>query len=469
VNGIVAYGAYLPYFRLDRKAIGESLASSAGSGTRSVASYDEDTTSMAVEAARAALRATPGVRPGALYFATAAPAYLDKTNASAIHAALALDSQAPAFDMLGSVRSGAGALSAAIDASRPTLVALADIRTGLPSGGDEREGGDGAVAFVLGDPRDRLVLAEPVARASATAEFLERWRLPGDAVSRQWEERFGEHAYVPLGEAAAADALKQAGVSAATVKSWIVTGPHGRASRRVASAVGAAKGTIADDLAASIGNTGTAHAGLMLADALDRAKPDELIAVVSLADGCDVTLWPTTAAIETRRPAQPVAAQVASPGRVTYATFLTWRGFLPREPPRRPDPERPAAPPSFRADAWKFAFTGSRCQACSAVHLPPQRVCVKCHAIDRMTPERLADKPATIATFTVDRLAYSLSPPVVAAVIDFEGGGRFQCELTDVDPASVKIGDRVEMTFRRLFTAGSVHNYFWKARPLRRR
>jgi 3-hydroxy-3-methylglutaryl CoA synthase/uncharacterized OB-fold protein len=469
VNGIVAYGAYLPYFRLDRKAIGESLGASAGSGTRSVASYDEDTTSMAVEAARAALRAAPGVRPGALYFATAAPAYLDKTNASAIHAALALDAQTPAFDMLGSVRSGAGVLSAAIDASRPTLAALADIRTGLPGGGDEREGGDGAVAFLLTDSRDRSVLAEPVARASVTAEFLERWRLPGDAASRQWEERFGEHAYVPLGEAAVADALKQAGVSAAAVKSWIVTGPHGRASRRVASAVGAAKGTVADDLAASIGNTGTAHAGLMLADALDRAKPDELIAVVSLADGCDVTIWRATAAIATRAAATPVAAQVASGGRVAYATFLTWRGFLPREPPRRPDPERPAAPPSFRAEAWKFAFTGSRCQACGARHVPPQRVCVKCHAVDRMAPERLADIPATIATFTVDRLAYSLSPPVVAAVIDFEGGGRFQCELTDVDPGAVKIGDRVEMTFRRLFTAGGVHNYFWKARPLRGR
>jgi 3-hydroxy-3-methylglutaryl CoA synthase/uncharacterized OB-fold protein len=467
VNGIVAYGAYLPYFRLERKAIGESLGASAGSGTRSVASYDEDTTSMAVEAARAALRAAPTLRPEALYFATAAPPYLDKTNASAIHAALALDATAPAFDMLGSVRSGAGALSAAIDASRPTLVALADIRTGLPGGGDERDGGDGAVAFLLADSRDRSVLAEPVARASATAEFLERWRLPGDAVSRQWEERFGEHAYVPLGEAAVTDALKQAGLSAASVKSWIVTGPHSRASRRVASAVGAAKGTVADDLAASIGNTGTAHAGLMLADALDRAKPDELIAVVSLADGCDVTIWRATAAIAARRPAPSVAAQLAAGGRVTYATFLTWRGFLPREPPRRPDPERPAAPPSFRAESWKFAFTGSRCQACGTRQVPPQRVCVKCHAVDRMTPERLADVPATIATFTVDRLAYSLSPPVVAAVIDFEGGGRFQCELTDVDPASVKIGDRVEMTFRRLFTAGGVHNYFWKARPLR--
>ena len=50
----------------------------------------------------------------------------------------------------------------------------------------------------------------------------------------------------------------------------------------------------------------------------------------------------------------------------------------------------------------------------------------------------MADVPATIATYTVDRLAYSLSPPVVAAVIDFDGGGRFQCELTDVDPASVQ-------------------------------
>ena len=68
---------------------------------------------------------------------------------------------------------------------------------------------------------------------------------------------------------------------------------------------------------------------------------------------------------------------------------------------------RLSAPPSFRAESWKFAFTGSRCQACGARHVPPQRVCVKCHAVDRMAPERLADIPATIATFTVDRLAYS--------------------------------------------------------------
>jgi uncharacterized OB-fold protein len=83
-----------------------------------------------------------------------------------------------------------------------------------------------------------------------------------------------------------------------------------------------------------------------------------------------------------------------------------------------------------------------------------------------MTAERLADVPGTIATYTVDRLAYSLSPPVVVGVIDFEGGGRFQCEMTDVDPGSVAIGQRVEMTFRRLYTANGIHNYFWKAKPI---
>jgi uncharacterized OB-fold protein len=84
-----------------------------------------------------------------------------------------------------------------------------------------------------------------------------------------------------------------------------------------------------------------------------------------------------------------------------------------------------------------------------------------------MVPVRMADVKAKIATYTVDRLAYSLSPPVVAVVIDFDGGGRFQCELTDVDPTQVSIGDRVEMTFRRLYTQDGIHDYFWKARPIR--
>ena len=79
----------------------------------------------------------------------------------------------------------------------------------------------------------------------------------------------------------------------------------------------------------------------------------------------------------------------------------------------------------------------------------------------------MADVEGTVVTYTVDRLVYSPSPPVVFAVVDFDGGGRVPIALTDVDADEVAIGDRVEMTFRRLSTTDEIHNYFWKARPIR--
>jgi hydroxymethylglutaryl-CoA synthase len=347
---------------------------------------------------------------------------------------------------------------------------LSDVRTGLAGGSDERDGGDAAVAFLVAP--DGPVIAEGLGSAQSSAEFLDRWRVPGESHSHVWEERFGETAYVPLAEAAVTEALKTTGVAAEVLDYVIVTGVHPRAARQVATRIGARPEAYVDDLTGVIGNTGTAHPGLLLASVLDRAEPDQIIALVVLADGADVTLWRTTAAL---RDYQSRSSRTTLQGQIdraqtslAYTTFLTWRGELQREPPRRPDPVAPAAPPSFRDEQWKFGFFASRCEVCGTRHLPPARVCVKCHAVDQMAPERLADVKATVATFTVDRLAFSLSPPVVAAVIDFDGGGRLRCELTDVDPSAVKIGDRVEMTFRRLFTAGNgVHNYFWKARPIK--
>ena len=79
----------------------------------------------------------------------------------------------------------------------------------------------------------------------------------------------------------------------------------------------------------------------------------------------------------------------------------------------------------------------------------------------------MADQQGAVTTFTVDKLAYSPSPPVVFAVVDFDDGERLPVELTDVDADEVQVGMRVEMTFRRLFTADGIANYFWKARPVR--
>lgn len=204
-----------------------------------------------------------------------------------------------------------------------------------------------------------------------------------------------------------------------------------------------------------------------MARVLDSAKAGDRILVLSTADGCDAVVLEVTALIEQGRPALGVDRLLASKRNdLAYNTYLKWRGILPFEPPRRPDPNRPAAPIMKRHEQWKYAFYGSRCE-CGQGHLPPQRVCLRCKAVDKMTPERYADKHCRITTFTLDRLAYSLQPPVVSTVVDFDCGGRLACELTDVDPKEVKIGNELEMTFRRFYTGQGVHNYFWKARPQR--
>jgi uncharacterized OB-fold protein len=216
----------------------------------------------------------------------------------------------------------------------------------------------------------------------------------------------------------------------------------------------------------AVGYAGAADAGLRLAAVLDRAQPGETILLISAADGCDAALLRVTDAVEGRRAGEPVAGQLDGGRDLKYAMYLTWRGLIEREPPRRPEPERPAGPPSARSEAWKFAFVGSRCEACGFVHVPPVRVCKSCRAVDRMQRAPLAGRSGRVATFTVDRLAFSPSPPLINVVVDFEGGGRCTVELTDADPDDVQIGTEVAMTFRRLYTSGGVHNYFWKARPV---
>jgi hydroxymethylglutaryl-CoA synthase len=470
--GIVSWGVYLPYWRLDRGAIGAAFGTAPGKGTRAVASYDEDTTTLGVEAARRALDFAGVPTPADLYFSTPAPAYLDKTNATTVHAALGLPATSGAYDLCGSVRSGWATLnlSALSGEQQPTMAVISDLRTGLAGGAEESQAGDGAVAFVFAPEGG---VAEVIGQASATDEFLERWRIPGESASRQWEDRFGEEAYLPAGRSAFDEALEEAGLKADDVDHLVVAGLHTRAVGSLRKELSVTAERLAPDYGSRIGNLGAAQAGLGLADGLERATPGQVIVVVELADGADAVVLRTTGELErvqeSRRQAGALnVADLVGSGRadLAYAVFLTWRGQLRREPPRRPDPERPDAPAMLRNEGWKFGFRASRCEACGFVHLPPTRVCLSCRAVDQMTPLRLADARGTVATFTVDRLAYSPSPPMVGAVIDFDGGGRYRGEMTDVDPTAVSIGSRVEMTFRRLYSAEGVHNYFWKARPV---
>ncbi len=463
MRGVVAWGSYLPHWRLERADIAAFVGQGGGKGTRTVASYDEDPSTMAVEAARRVVGATSA---DTLVFASTAPAYADKTNATVVHAALRLPHHALATDLGQSARSATAGLLMAARGAGTMLVTAADIRRGWAGSADEAAGGDAAAAVLFADhTADQPVLAEVVATASATEEFVDRWRAPGEARTKMWDERFAELTYGRLGADAWKRALAAAGAEPAQVSAVAVAAPAPRIGSSLAGRLGAAR--VIDDRATSIGATGAAQAGLALIDLLEQAEPGQLVALVSLADGADVMLLRTTDALASHRPVVSVAAQAEGGARLPYGRFLSWRGNLNVEPPRRPEPQRVSATAAARSDEWKFGFVAGRDAETGQVHMPPQRVSADGTRTDRMDPVPMAGVAGTVATFTIDHVAYSPSPPTVFAVVDFDGGGRLPIELCDCAAAEVSIGMRVEPTFRRLFVQDGLPNYFWKARPLR--
>ncbi|HYF26571.1 MAG TPA: OB-fold domain-containing protein [Baekduia sp.] len=452
MQGLLSHGIYVPHYRLQLAETRAALGAGPASGSRAVASHDQDSTCLGYEAARRAT-ARAAVTPAGVAFATSSPVYADRTNATAIHAALDLPRAGEALDLGSTPRAAFGALRAAARSPEPALAVLADQRDGLAGSPDELLSGDGGAAFVFGEGEP---VAEVLADASVTQEFLDRWRAPGEPVTASWDERFGAEVYGPLVDEVVRLALERAGIE--QPDHVVVSSPHRRAAAAARRRLGDGAPTWIDR---EVGYTGAADLGLRLADVLERARAGETILVVSAADGADALV------LGVRRAAGGTSGTPAGHTTdISYTTFLTWRGRLERERPRRPDPDRPAAPPSSRNVRWKFGFVGSACEACGAVHLPPQRVCLACHEVDRMQDRAMRDARGRISTYTVDRLAPSLDPPTVDVVVDFEGGGRFSCQLTEGDAQAVRIGDAVEMTFRRVFAYRGVHNYFWKAKPV---
>ncbi|MFT4263846.1 MAG: hypothetical protein QM572_10735, partial [Nocardioides sp.] len=130
MNGLLGYATYLPAWRTDPRG--------GDRATRVVAAFDEDATTMAVEAAARALGDREPATVESLLLATSSPPYADKTNATAVHAALGLSPSAFAADLGSTARSTFAALRLA--ALGGGLVVASDVRVGRPGSADERGG-----------------------------------------------------------------------------------------------------------------------------------------------------------------------------------------------------------------------------------------------------------------------------------------------------------------------------------------
>src|SRR4029453_2510776 len=108
--GIKSYAACIPRLRMDRASIAAAHAwaipslRGLGKGERSFCSWDEDSITMSVEAARGCLRGTARAGVGALTFASTTPVFSDLQNASLVASAAGLEGDLSTLDASGSLR-----------------------------------------------------------------------------------------------------------------------------------------------------------------------------------------------------------------------------------------------------------------------------------------------------------------------------------------------------------------------------
>jgi len=479
-TGILSWGAYLPRRRLARAAIAHALAWRAQeqkkppAGERAYGNWDEDSLTMAVEAARDALRGGGvGASPGALHLASTTLPFADRSNSGLVADALSLANPLATQDATGSQRAGTSLLLQALSGhgARPaTLVAAADRRRTRAGSPEEQAYGDGASAVLVGQG---TLAAEFLGGTSVATDFVDHYRESSAEHDYTLEERWirteGHQKLIP---AAIAALLTELHLSPDAVRHFVFAAPFA-AALQVARVAGLAAETVTDAKLERCGHTGTAHPLLMLGAVLDTAGPDELILLVGFGQGVDVLALRTTAALSTVVARGAVDRALAA-GRTdnAYVRFLSHGGALDMDWGMRAERDsRTAQSSHYRKHRDLNGFVGGRCRACGAVQFPRSRACVnpQCRAFDTQAEYVLAQSLGRVKTYTEDWLAFVPEPPLQYGNVNFSEGGNVFIEFTDVEPGELSVGATVRFVFRikDVDHVRGFHRYFWKATLVR--
>jgi hydroxymethylglutaryl-CoA synthase len=475
---ILSAGAYLPRLRLQRKAIADangwfnpSLKAQA-KGERAMAGWDEDSVTMAVEAARGALAASDRLQLAGVMLASTTHPFADRQNAGLLAAALNLPRSIVSVDLAGSLRCGTSAIIAAADSIRggraPLLVAATDHRRTKAASSQEMQYGDGAAALVLGSATSKS-LARLVGSVTDTVDFVSQFRAQNQQHDYGWEERWiRDEGYLKLVPAALKRLFDTTGISADRVAHFCMPATLGKVGQAVAKRAGLPESSVRDTLAANCGDTGAAHPLLMLIDALAAAKPGEMIVVVGFGAGCDGLLLEVTNRFDGATGVQ--ASLARRQPESAYQKLLSFNNIVDIERGMRAEVDKGTPLTSlYRNREMLLGLIGGRCRKCFTMQFPSGRYCVNpgCNALDSQDDYPFADEPAAVRSYTADALTYSADPPAYYGLVQFDRGGRMMADFTDIDPQELEVGLPMRMVFRikDVDTQRGFVRYFWKAAP----
>jgi uncharacterized OB-fold protein len=210
---------------------------------------------------------------------------------------------------------------------------------------------------------------------------------------------------------------------------------------------------------------------MMLVAALEEAKAGEKILLVGYGNGSDALFFEVTDQIEKARDRMGIKGHMDQKAELNnYAKYLVYRDLIPVDTGIRGEEAPPIRMSLLHREGNTLtALCGSRCTVCGTPQYPKQRVCINpdCGAIDQMEDYYFYEKIGRIKSFTGDSLAFSIDPPAMYGLIDFDEGGRLYLDITDCDLAALKVGTYVKMNLRRRYAdkKRGIYAYFWKAVP----
>jgi len=478
--GIVSYGAYVPRYRLKRMAIFQAMGwinpanIMLAQGEKAVANSDEDSLTMATAACIDCLDGFNRSAIDGIFFASTTMPYLERQNAGIIAGALNLREDVRSADFSGALKSGTSALISALEGvaaknAKQILVGAADCRLGKMGSPQEMIFGDAGVAFLVGSEE---VIAQFKGSYSLTCDFVDHYRGSRSFFDRQWEDRWiRDLGFEELVPRAVDGFLKKYSLKMNDFAKVIFQCSYEAGRKNVTKVLKVDPAKIQDPLQTPIGETGTAHSLLMLVKALEEAKPGDKLVVVSFGSGCDVLCFEATENIAKMKDRMGVKGHLSNRADLnSYQKYVVFRGMVPADVGLRAETDLPTRwSLVWRKRKAILGFVGSRCKKCGTPQYPPQRVCANpaCSAIDEMEDYSFADKKGRILSYTGDMLAASNDPPEMYGFVEFEGGGRFQCNFTDCTLEDLKVGAPVTFSFRKKYydERRDIHGYFWKAVP----
>jgi 3-hydroxy-3-methylglutaryl CoA synthase len=342
--GIVSWGAYIPKYRIRTEEVARIWGDDPARivdvylvDEKSVEGFDEDAVTIAVEAARMAIRRSKldPRRIGTVYVGTESKPYAVKPISSILVDALGLSNNVFAVDMEFACKAGSEGLVAAIG-----LVESGRVEYGMTVGADTSQGepgehleysaSSGGAALIVG--KDGVV-AELEAMYSFVSDTPDFWRRDGSPYPMHGEGFTGEPAYFRHIVGAVKGLMEKYGYKPSDFTYVVFHQPNGRFPVRVASMLNIPIEKVKPGIVVThIGNTYNASALLGFAKVLDVAKPGDKILLVPFGSGAgsNAFVFTVTDIITERQKAgvPTVEEMLRNKIYVDYAQYLKMRKMI---------------------------------------------------------------------------------------------------------------------------------------------